>query len=169
MFNATINDISVIYMTASRCAGGLTKKLDLRSGSQRHTHFVGFFNVCNNPLWKNYALLKKIESGCSQRHRHFVGFFSVCNNPLWKNYALWKKISKWVKFGTSFTHFEIFQTALKCSMFTHFENKMWTKKKKNELELEYGKSTYPPPSPVRTPGFKSRIRLPYPQRVVKGD
>ena len=27
-----------------RCAGGL-KKLDLRSGSQRHRHFVGFFSV----------------------------------------------------------------------------------------------------------------------------
>ena len=43
--NVTINDISVIYyMTAHRCAGGL-KKLDLRSGSQRHRHFVWFFNV----------------------------------------------------------------------------------------------------------------------------
>ena len=45
LFNVTINDISVIYVTAHRCAGGLTKKLDLRSGSQRHRHFVGFFNV----------------------------------------------------------------------------------------------------------------------------
>ena len=44
LFNVTINDISVIYVTAHRCAGGL-KKLDLRSGSQRHGHFVGFFNV----------------------------------------------------------------------------------------------------------------------------
>ena len=40
----TCNDISVIYVTAHRCAGGL-KKLYLRSGSQRHRHFVGFFNV----------------------------------------------------------------------------------------------------------------------------
>ena len=40
LFNVTINDISVIYVTARRCAGGL-KKLDLRSGSQRHRHFVG--------------------------------------------------------------------------------------------------------------------------------
>ena len=45
LFNVTINDISVIYVTALRCAGGLKKKLDLRSGSQRHRHFVGFFNV----------------------------------------------------------------------------------------------------------------------------
>ena len=44
LFNVTINDISVIYVTAHRCAGGL-KKLDLRSGSQRHRHFVGFFYV----------------------------------------------------------------------------------------------------------------------------
>ena len=41
VFNVTINDISVIYVTAHRCAGGLKKKLDLRSGSQRHRHFVG--------------------------------------------------------------------------------------------------------------------------------
>ena len=45
LFNVTINDISVIYVTAHRCAGGLKKKLDLRSGSQRHRHFAGFFNV----------------------------------------------------------------------------------------------------------------------------
>ena len=45
LFNVTINDISVIYVTAHRCAGGLKKKLDLRSGSQRHRNFVGFFNV----------------------------------------------------------------------------------------------------------------------------
>ena len=44
LFNATINDISVIYVTAHRWAGGL-KKLDLRLGSQRHRHFVGFFNM----------------------------------------------------------------------------------------------------------------------------
>ena len=37
----------VIYVTVQnvhRCAGRL-KKFDLRSGSQRHRHFVGFFNV----------------------------------------------------------------------------------------------------------------------------
>ena len=45
LFNVAINDTSVIYVTAHRCAGGLKKKLDLRSGSQRHRHFVGFFNV----------------------------------------------------------------------------------------------------------------------------
>ena len=46
LFNVTINNISVIHVTAHRCAGGLKKKyLDLRSGSQRHRHFAGFFNV----------------------------------------------------------------------------------------------------------------------------
>ena len=44
LFNVTINDISFIPVTAHRCAGGM-KKLYLRSGSQRHRHFVGFFNV----------------------------------------------------------------------------------------------------------------------------
>ena len=34
------------YMWRHRCAGGLRKKLlYLRSGSQRHKHFAGFFNV----------------------------------------------------------------------------------------------------------------------------
>ena len=41
----TRNDISVIHVTVHRCVGGLKKKLDLRSGSQRHRHFEGFFNV----------------------------------------------------------------------------------------------------------------------------
>ena len=41
---STIFQISVIFVTAHRCAGGL-KKLDLRSGSQRHRHFIGFFKV----------------------------------------------------------------------------------------------------------------------------
>ena len=45
LLNVTCNDISVIYVTAHRCAGGLKKKFDLQSGSQRHRHFVGFFNV----------------------------------------------------------------------------------------------------------------------------
>ena len=33
------NDISVIYVASHRSAGGLEKKLDLRSGFQRHRHF----------------------------------------------------------------------------------------------------------------------------------
>ena len=49
LFNVTINNISVIHVTAHTCcwcSGGRKKKyLDLRSGSQRHRHFVGFFNV----------------------------------------------------------------------------------------------------------------------------
>ena len=38
LFNVTINDISVIHVMAHRCAGGMKKKLYLRSGSQRHRH-----------------------------------------------------------------------------------------------------------------------------------
>ena len=43
--NVTCNDISVIYVTAHRCAGRLKKNWDLRSGSNRHRHFVVLFNV----------------------------------------------------------------------------------------------------------------------------
>ena len=47
LLNVTINEISVIYVTAHRCAGGLKKKFDLRSGSQRHRHFhlVAFYDT----------------------------------------------------------------------------------------------------------------------------
>ena len=34
-----------LYMWRHRCAGGLKKKLFIRSGSQRHRQFAGFFNV----------------------------------------------------------------------------------------------------------------------------
>ena len=52
LLKVTCNDISDIYVTAHRCAGGLKKKLDLRSGSQRHIHFEGFFNVpIQAPTW----------------------------------------------------------------------------------------------------------------------
>ena len=45
LFNVTINDISVVYVTAHICAGGPKEKWDLQSGFQRHRHFVGFFNL----------------------------------------------------------------------------------------------------------------------------
>ena len=46
LLNVICNDISVVNVTEQRCSGGLKKKFDLRSGSQRHTrHFVWFFNV----------------------------------------------------------------------------------------------------------------------------
>ena len=45
LFNITINDISVIYLTAHRCAGGLRKKLYQQLSSQHHRHFVVFFKA----------------------------------------------------------------------------------------------------------------------------
>ena len=45
LLNVTCNDISVIYVTAHLWAGGLKRKLDLRSGSQSNRHFKRFFNV----------------------------------------------------------------------------------------------------------------------------
>ena len=40
LFNVTINDISIIYVTAHRCA-----EVGPTVGLPRHRHFVGFFNV----------------------------------------------------------------------------------------------------------------------------
>ena len=42
LLDVTCNFISVIYVTAHRCTGGLKKKLKLRSGFQRQRHFKGF-------------------------------------------------------------------------------------------------------------------------------
>ena len=44
LLNVKCNNISVIYVTAHRYAGGL-KKLDLRLGSQHHRHLPRFFNM----------------------------------------------------------------------------------------------------------------------------
>ena len=44
-FYVTVKDTSVIYVMAHRCAGCLKKKVDIRSGSQRHRHFMEFFKV----------------------------------------------------------------------------------------------------------------------------
>ena len=72
LFNVTINDISVIYVTAHRCAGGLKKKmLDLRSGSQRHRHFVGFFNVPVLAPTRDHPFLY----GDSDTPPHLVAFY----------------------------------------------------------------------------------------------
>ena len=45
MLNVTCNDISVIYVKAHRCAGGLKKKMDQRWGFKCHRLFIEFFNV----------------------------------------------------------------------------------------------------------------------------
>ena len=70
LFNVTIYDISVIYVTAHRCAGGL-KKLYLRSGSHRHRHFVGFFNVSVQAPTRGHPFLH----GCSEKPPHLVAFY----------------------------------------------------------------------------------------------
>ena len=70
LFNVTINDISVIYVTAHRCAGGL-KKFDLRLNSQRHRHFVGFFNVARTSTDTGPPFLY----GDSDTPPHLVAFY----------------------------------------------------------------------------------------------
>ena len=70
MFNVTINDISVIYVTAHRCAGGL--ELDLRSGSQRNRHLVGFFNVPVQAPTRGIFLY-----GYSEKPPHLVAFYDT--------------------------------------------------------------------------------------------
>ena len=83
LFNVTINDISVIYVTAHRCAGGLKKKLDLRSGSQRHRHFVGFFNVPvlaptrDHPFYTVIFLLTLGKTYCQSSRRLSVSETSL--------------------------------------------------------------------------------------------
>ena len=56
------------YMWRHRCAGGL-KKLYLRSGSQRHRHFAGFFNV---PVLYRHGTT--VLCGDSDTSPHLVAF-----------------------------------------------------------------------------------------------
>ena len=82
LLNITCNDISVIYVTAHRCEGGL-KKLDLRSGSQHNTHFVWFFNVTVEAPTRAhpfYTIIPKNRSILSTRlgPREGLGFSREC-------------------------------------------------------------------------------------------
>ena len=53
LFNVTINDISVIYVTAHRCAGGL-KKLDLRSDSRVSLSWVNWCFTSHATIFQSY-------------------------------------------------------------------------------------------------------------------
>ena len=44
-FYVTVNSISVVFVTAHRCASGLKKKVDRPLGHQDHWQFIGFFKV----------------------------------------------------------------------------------------------------------------------------
>ena len=55
LVNVTCNDISVLYVTAHKCAGELKKKLDLRSGSQLEHRLVIILTI---QVWT--ALLLKL-------------------------------------------------------------------------------------------------------------
>ena len=76
MFNVTSNDISVIDVTVHICEGGL--KFDLRLGSKRNRHFVGFFkrarpNTDTGPLF---------SYGDSDTPPHLVAFHDTLG--IWK-------------------------------------------------------------------------------------
>ena len=57
---------------AHRCAGELKKKFDLQSGSKRHRHFAGFFNV---PL--QALTLVQPFYGYSEKPPHSVAFYDT--------------------------------------------------------------------------------------------
>ena len=59
-------------MTAHRCAGGLKKKLNLRSGSQRNRHFLGFFNV---PVLHRHGAT--LLNGDSEKPPHLVAIYDT--------------------------------------------------------------------------------------------
>ena len=65
--------LGVWYVTAYRCVGGLKKKLDLRSGSQRQRHFVGFFNVPVQAPTRGHPFLH----GYLEKPPHLVAFYDT--------------------------------------------------------------------------------------------
>ena len=64
LFNVTIiiNDISVIHVTANRCAGGLKKIWTYGRAPQRHRHFVGFFHVPVQAQTRDQAFYTVIQT-----------------------------------------------------------------------------------------------------------
>ena len=58
LLNATFNNISVIFVTAHRWAGSLKKKVDQRSGSQCHRHFVRFFKDLSNTNLRKFFVIQ---------------------------------------------------------------------------------------------------------------
>ena len=58
LLNVTINNISVIHMTAHtcRCAGGLQKKLDSRAGSYTIDISLGYLTCPSNLFLKKFRL-----------------------------------------------------------------------------------------------------------------
>ena len=65
------NDISVISVTAHRCVSGM-EKFDLRSGSKRHRHCVGFFNVPVQALTRGQPFY-----GDSEKPPYIVAFYDT--------------------------------------------------------------------------------------------
>ena len=71
VFYVTCNDISVIYVTVEMCRR-LKRKLYLLSGSQRHRHFVGFFNMpVLHRHWPPFLC------GYSEKPPHLVDFYDT--------------------------------------------------------------------------------------------
>ena len=60
-------------MTAHKCEGGLKKKFDLRSGFQRHRHFIGFFNVPVQAPTRGRPFYTVIP----RNHPHLVAFYDT--------------------------------------------------------------------------------------------
>ena len=99
LFNLTINDNTYVYVTAHGCAGGLKKKLDLRSGSQRHRHSGGEAGLLeikkllhNKPVnlfqaasSKSFCLELKSRSFCLKKNYDSFyqchGLINICRFP----------------------------------------------------------------------------------------
>ena len=122
LLNVSCNDISVTYVIAHRCTGGLKKMFDLRSGSQRHRHFVGFFyvptgvtsvikvytdvrleGVCFSGLqvyeWVSFSHQKYINGLFFHPKSIWMGIISKIVYE-WVQFSIWE-VYEWVCFSTS--------------------------------------------------------------------
>ena len=95
--------ISVIYATAHRCVVGL-KKFDLRSGSQRHRHFVRFFNVPvqapirDQPFYMVIPRNRPINSPLTTRWGYIGRYFFLIS-------AMYTHLYQQFNRSTNFCHF----------------------------------------------------------------
>ena len=158
LLNVTINNISVIYVTAHWCAGGL-KKLDLRSGSQRHRHLVGFLNVPvqaptrDQPFHTVISTHHPNKSPFTTRWEyggHILGYPPppALRGMFWDFKATEGDRRLWNWFDDIGSGHFVVATLIVHQCFII----LWI---------------YSPPCGRR--GFKMRIRSQYPQRVIKGD
>ena len=148
-------------MWRHRCAVGLKKKFYLRSGSQRHRHFAGFFNV---PVLHRHGSTFLYRD--SDTPPHLVAFYDT-HEIRWTHSRLNPGPSRGqIKYKEN----RLDIVYLKCVRKTRTRD--WPQYLLNQAYDIWRwscqiKEANPPPPPVRARGLSRECAPPYPQRDRK--